>query len=379
LAGGVAHDFNNLLTVINSTAELAARSLPPASPLHTDLADIQQAGDRAAALTRQLLAFSRKQIMQPTRVELGALVGNLKHMLRRMIGEQIAVAVIGGETGCVVRADPGQLEQVVLNLAVNSRDAMPHGGALSLETRSVHLDAEFVAAHPAAHEGAYVVLAVSDTGTGMSEETKRHIFEPFFTTKETGKGTGLGLATVYGIVEQLGGFVTVESELGVGTTVRIYLPQVMPTADHEPRQSQAASLHGGSETVLVVEDENAVRRLAQRILAGAGYTVLMAVNGAHALKVLADYPGDVHLVITDVVMPGMNGSELAAHLEATGHSPRILFTSGYTDDELVQLGVTNQSVAFLAKPYSARELLDKARQELDRPASRAAGGSAVAS
>ena len=364
LAGGVAHDFNNLLTVINSSAELALAELKAGDPLREDLEEIRAAGARAAELTRQLLAFSRKQLLQPVVLNLNALVAATEKMLRRLIGEDIDLKLVPGEDLGSVKADPGQIEQVIVNLAVNARDAMPTGGKLTIETKDVELDEAYASRHAGAHPGSYVMLAMSDTGTGMDEATRARIFEPFFTTKEAGRGTGLGLSTVYGIVKQSGGYIWVHSEIGGGTTFKVYLPRVAEAArdDHAvPAQASAR----GTETVLVVEDEKALRRAASRILSSAGYTVLEAADGAEALRMMEGHAGPLHLLLTDVIMPGLSGREVAERLGALRPGLKVLFSSGYADDAILRHGVLDQSVHFIAKPYTAAALTRKVREVLD--------------
>ncbi len=361
LAGGVAHDFNNLLTVINSTAELAAMQLRPSDPLQQDLAEIRGAGTRAAGLTKQLLAFSRKQVLQPQAVNLTTLVADLQPLLQRLIGEDVALPVVLAKDLANVRVDPGQFEQVIVNLVVNARDAMPKGGTITTETRNVDVDDAYFRTHPSVQPGAYVMLALSDTGVGMDAATRQRIFEPFFTTKPPGKGTGLGLATVYGIVRQSGGSISVYSEVGKGTTFRIYLPRVADAAP-EYRPARSGVVTRGTGTVLVVEDEEALRRVAQRILLSAGYTVLVAANGEEALRLLERHDHPVDLVLTDVVMPGMSGRDLAEQIRASHGGVKILFTSGYTDDAILRHGVLDAGVNFIAKPYSVADLTRKVRE-----------------
>jgi CheY-like chemotaxis protein len=364
LAGGVAHDFNNLLTVINSYAELAVAELKEGDQLREDLKEIHAAGVRAAALTRQLLAFSRKQVLQPVVLNLSTLVAGTEKMLRRMIGEDVDLAIVPAEgLGCV-KADPGQIEQVIVNLAVNARDAMPAGGKLTIETADVEFDEVYASQHVGAHPGQYVMLAISDTGTGMDEATRSRIFEPFFTTKDVGLGTGLGLSTVYGIVKQSGGYIWVYSEVGVGTTFKIYLPRVAEAA-RDAHAVPAQTRIRGTETVLVVEDDKALRRAAKRILSTAGYAVIEAADGTEALQVMEGHEGPLHLLLTDVIMPGMSGREAAERLGALRPGLKVLFSSGYTDDSILRHGVLEQGVHFIAKPYTAAALTRKVRETLD--------------
>ena len=362
LAGGIAHDFNNLLTVINGTAELAAIDLPRESAMRRDLLQIRQAGERAAALTRQLLALSRQQILKPAIINLTSVVRGMQSMLRRLISENVQLAFRFDDSLGHIKADPSQIEQVILNLAVNAQDAMADGGTLTIETGQVYLDVAEAANHLAPRAGAYAMLAVSDTGIGMDDATRQRIFEPFFTTKEIGKGTGLGLSTVYGIVQQSDGGLFVYSEPGHGTTVKTYLPLVdEPPPAMPPLEGADQS---GTETILLVEDEPALRLLTKRILSSAGYTVLDAERGDDALALLAAHPGPVHLLLTDVVMPGMNGRELATRVTALRPAIRILFASGYTDDTIFRHGVLDDGSRFISKPYAPGELRRKIREAL---------------
>jgi two-component system cell cycle sensor histidine kinase/response regulator CckA len=365
LAGGIAHDFNNLLTVINGYGELAAECLPPGSPAREFVGEITRAGERAAGLTRQLLAFSRKAVLQPRVLDLNAVVAEMGRMLRRLIGEDVELATDLQPGLGRVSADPTQVEQVVMNLVVNARDAMPRGGKLTIETRDVELDAAYAATRPDVAPGPYVLLAVCDTGTGMTGAVMAHIFEPFFTTKEVGKGTGLGLAAVHGIVKQSGGHVAVYSEPGLGTTFKVYLPRVGPAPAREERPA-ALPLPRGRETVLLVEDEEALRGLSRRILESCGYTVLEAGIGADALRVAEEHAGPIELLVTDVVMPGMGGRELSERLTAARPGLRALYVSGYTDDAIVRHGVLAAESAFLQKPFTPAALARKVREVLDR-------------
>jgi len=364
LAGGVAHDFNNILTAIGGYSDLLLADLPPDDRRRHDVEEIHQATQRAAALTQQLLAFSRRQVLQPKVINLNALVPDIEKMLRRLIGEDILFATVLHPRLGNVRADPGQLEQVIVNLAVNARDAMSDGGRLTIETRNVELDEAYTAEHPAVKPGRYVLLAVTDTGVGMDEETKARIFEPFFTTKVRGKGTGLGLATVYGIVQQTGGHIWPYSEPGRGTTMRVYLPRVDAPADpiEHPRDAAPETLRG-SETILVVEDEAPVRAVTRQLLERNGYTVLEAPDGAAALALVDGAAGGRHidLLLTDVIMPGMSGRELAAQLNARRPNLRVLFMSGYTDDAVVRHGMLEPGLAYLEKPFRPTALLRKVR------------------
>ena len=365
LAGGIAHDFNNILTAITGYADLLLEDLGPTDSRHQDVAEIRKAADRAAGLTRQLLAFSRQQVLQPSVIDVKTLVGDLQKMLGRLLGEDVALATqLAPDTGRV-KADPGQLEQVLMNLAVNSRDAMPQGGKLTLETSNVDLSEGYAADHYPAQPGSYVMIAVSDTGTGMSEETQAHMFEPFFTTKEKGKGTGLGLATVYGIIKQSGGFIWVYSELGHGTTFKIYLPRVQESADVAKAGAARRRAARGSETVLLAEDEAPVRAVARQVLERHGYTVLEAPSAEAALDIAARYSGAIHLLLTDVIMPGLSGRELANRLADLRPEARVIFMSGYTDDAVTRHGVLEAGLAYLQKPFTPDALGQKVREVLD--------------
>jgi PAS domain S-box-containing protein len=366
LAGGVAHDFNNLLTVISSYSDLLLGDLAAEDPRRADLEEIRKAAGGAATLTRQLLAFSRKQVLEPRVLDLNAVVVGADKMLKRLIGEDIdLVSVLAPDVGAV-RADAGQIEQVIMNLAVNARDAMPDGGQLTIETSNVQLDAAYTDQHSAVGPGAYVLLSMTDTGTGMDEHTKAHIFEPFFTTKQQGKGTGLGLATVYGIVKQSGGFIWVYSELGRGTTFKIYFPRVAEPASLPATPAVPESL-GGTETVLLAEDAAAVRAVARAALTLHGYTVLEAADGRTALELGTGHEGPVHLLITDIVMPGMSGRQLADRLTERRPELKVLFVSGYTDEAITRHGILEPGIAFLQKPFTPDSLARKVREVLDAP------------
>jgi two-component system cell cycle sensor histidine kinase/response regulator CckA len=366
LAGGIAHDFNNVLSVVLSYADLLLEQLEPHDPMRDDVNEIRNAGQRAADLTRQLLMFSRQQVLQPKVLDLNEVLAGLDKMLQRMVGEDVELVLSTTQPAGRVRADPGSIEQVLMNLVVNARDAMPTGGELTIETANVVLDEEDVRAHLGARPGAHVMLIVSDTGTGMDRATQARIFEPFFTTKEQGKGTGLGLSTVFGIVHQSGGHVQVDSEPGKGTTFEVYLPRVDDEAPAARPAVPSATLRG-SETVLLVEDEDQVRVVASAILRRHGYHVLEACNVGEALLRCEQHPGTIHLLLTDVVMPQMNGPELAKRLVLARPEMRVLCMSGYTDDRIVRHGVLDAEIAYLQKPITPQSLTSKVREVLDAP------------
>ena len=355
LAGGVAHDFNNILTAIGGYSELLLERAAVDKPSLKWAREIHSASERAANLTHQLLAFSRKQHLQPRVLQLSTVVNEMDHMLRRLVGEHIHVRTISTPTLAAVRADPGQLQQVVMNLVVNARDAMPKGGQLTIETANVVFDEEYSRRQPDVASGPYVMLAVSDTGVGMSDDVKSRLFEPFFTTKPVGTGTGLGLATCHGIIKQSGGHISVYSEINHGSTFKVYLPAVEPAPKPEPAAPLLPKIQGKGETVLVVEDEPAVREFGTDVLAALGYRVLTANNGADALKRYADHPG-IDLLVTDLVMPDMGGAELAKRFRATSPELRVLFTSGYTFDGLGKNDLVGPNAAFLSKPYGTAQL-----------------------
>jgi GAF domain-containing protein/CheY-like chemotaxis protein len=365
LAGGVAHDFNNLLTVIMGRTGLLLAGLGVEKAQRPALELIQATVTRAADLTRQLLAFSRKQVLQPVVLDLNAVVSTMGEMLRRLIGEDIALVTVLNPGLGRVKADPGQVEQVIMNLAINARDAMPRGGRLTLETANVELDAGYARQHPGARPGPHVMLALSDTGGGMDAETQAHIFEPFFTTKGPGKGTGLGLATVYGVVKQSDGTIWVYSEPGRGTTFKVYLPLVEDPVEPAQGDDLAPAPLRGMETVLLVEDEDAVRDLARDVLQASGYTVLEARHGGEALRICAQHPEPIHLMLTDVVMPEMSGRELAQRLAVLRPGVKVLYMSGYTDNAVVHHGVLDPGTVFLQKPFSPTVLTRKVREVLD--------------
>jgi len=366
LAGGVAHDFNNLLTAIIGNVSLAHMKLSPSDPAAAMLVEANKAAERAATLTQQLLAFSRKQIIEPKVVNLNELISDLHAMLVRLIREDIKIQILQGKDLGAVKVDVGQFQQVLVNLVVNARDAMPDGGKIIIETSNAELDDTYCASHTYVTPGRFVMVAVSDTGNGMSEEVKAHIFEPFFTTKAKGSGTGLGLATAYGVVKQAEGFIEVYSEIGTGTTFKIYLPRVEEEASKLVGEVLPQKLWGGTETVLLVEDDDLVRGLAVRVLEESGYKVLQASNGEAAITLSRGYGGRIDLLMTDVVMPGMNGGELAKQLILHRPEMKVLFTSGYTEDVIVHHGVLDDSVSFLGKPYSPSLLARKIREVLDK-------------
>jgi nitrogen-specific signal transduction histidine kinase len=366
LAGGVAHDFNNLLTVINGHSHLIEQELKAGDPLLPRVTEIRTAGERAADLTHQLLAFSRRQLLQPRVLNLNSLIPDSLKMLKRLLGEDIEVVTILDPKLGPVKADGGQMNQVILNVAVNARDVMPQGGTLTLATRNVVLDEAFARKHLGLQPGRYVMLSISDTGCGMDAQTLSHMFEPFFTTKEPGKGTGLGLATVYGIVKQSGGSIWVDSELGRGTTLQIYLPRIderVPDTASKPAELESS---GGSETILVVEDEESVRKLICHALSTYGYKVVAAANGDEALLACERHNGPIPLMVTDVVMPQMSGRELADRLHQVHTGMLVLYISGYTDDAVIRHGLLHEPAAFLQKPFSPSALARKVRSLLDQ-------------
>ena len=366
LAGGVAHDFNNLLSVIGSYSELMLDELPADAELRTPATEIAKASDRAAALTRQLLAFSRHQVVDAHPLDLNDVVGDVQRMLRRLIGDNIELAVAPAPDPWRVLADRGQIEQVLFNLAANARDAMPRGGTLTLSTANVDLDAEFVRVNVGAVEGPHVLLGVADTGIGMDAETVSRVFEPFFTTKSAGSGSGLGLATVYGIVKRAGGFIHVESALERGTSFRIYLPRTELPAE-APVAPVLVTRPIGHERVLIVEDADPVRALAATVLQRSGYEVLDVASGEAAEHMFADPAFDVDLVLSDIVLKGMSGPQFAARLRTLRPSTRVLFMSGYADDTVLAYGAIDVNRAFLPKPFTPESLASKVRDVLDAP------------
>jgi two-component system cell cycle sensor histidine kinase/response regulator CckA len=365
LSGGIAHDFNNLLGVIIGYIQVMKRNLVPGQPSYEYAEEIEKAGQRAVSLTRQLLAFSRQQVLEPVILNLNTRVSDMEKMLPRLIGEDIQLNLILDPVIGQVKADPGQIEQVVMNLVVNARDAMPDGGNLTILTANAELDAAFARAHPGSVEGQYVMLAVTDTGTGMDPETQTQIFEPFFTTKGRDKGTGLGLATVYGVVKQSNGYITVNSEIGKGASFKIYLPRIDQPVASKSESIQAPLTMRGSETILLVEDAAPLRLLAQLFLKENGYQVLTAADGADAQQIAAQNRGPIHLLLTDVVMPGINGRVLAERLASRHPAMKVLYMSGYTDSFIAGHGVLEEGIHLLHKPFTEEVLMRKIRELLD--------------
>ena len=364
LAGGVAHDFNNLLTIINSCSEVLLTCTLPAEKQQDFLREIRRAGERASSLTRQLLAFSRKQLLQPVELDLNGLILETEDMFRRLIGKNIDLATTLDPAGAWIKADPGQIDQVIINLVVNARDAMPTGGFLTIETQNVELDQDYARKHPESQPGNYVMLAVTDSGCGMDEVTRSKIFEPFFTTKEPGKGTGLGLATVQGIVKQSGGSIEVYSEVGRGTTFKVYLPRIEVPVSSGKSLPGPSFIPRGTETILLAEDEPAVRAAVRLVLESSGYTVLEASSGEEAVQICQQHQGPIHLLMTDVVMPKMSGRQLAELVLALLPKIKVLYSSGYTDDAVVHHGVLEAGMAFLQKPFTPMVLARKVREVL---------------
>jgi len=365
LAGGVAHDFNNMMTVVIGYSEFLLSTLKKGEVEYKCVGEIMKAGKKAASLTQQLLAFSRKQVFQPHVVNLNALITDLEKMLKRLIGEDIDLQLDLDSKLGAVRADPGQMDQITMNLAVNARDAMPRGGKITIETANVELDEEYCRLHMAVQPGAYIMLAVSDTGIGMDKETQSRIFEPFFSTKEEGKGTGLGLSTVYGIVKQSFGNIWVYTEPGHGTTFKIYFPRIEEATEAREKEEASEKIFRGSETILLVEDEEMVRDLAYKVLAEMGYTVLAASNGEEALQICERHKGPIHLMLTDVVMPKMSGKELAESSVRRHPELKVLYMSGYTDNSVIRNGMLEPGVNFVQKPFTPLSLTKKVREVLD--------------
>jgi two-component system cell cycle sensor histidine kinase/response regulator CckA len=364
LTGGIAHDFNNILTTIIGNAEIMLGSLPKGDHLREETEEIRAAGERAADLIGQLLAFSRKQVLQPTIMSLNDTVHDMDRMFRRIIGEDIELRTILAPDLGLVEADQGQMEQVIMNLVVNARDAMPRGGKITIETANVELDEEYARSHIAVIPGSFVMMSVSDTGVGMTKEIQEHVFEPFFTTKEKGKGTGLGLSTVYGIVKQSKGSIWVYTELGKGTTFKIYLPRAERLISEKKKKDKKAEALTGSETILVVEDDAMVRKFAERVLKGFGYRILIAANGDEAVSIAGEYEGPIDLMLTDVVMPGMSGEDLENRLKASKPGIKVLYMSGYTDDAIVHHGILDKGKIFLQKPFTIESLGRKVKEAL---------------
>ncbi len=364
VVGGVAHEFNNLLSVVLSYTDMVISTLRPDDPLCADMTEIRTAGHHAASLTRQLLSFGRNQVLQPRVLDVNQVIGGMERMTARLLGASHKLVLVPAVDLAPVKADQGQLEQVVLNLAVNGRDAMPHGGGLTIETANVELDVDYTREHPGVEPGHYVMLSVTDTGEGMGSATQARIFEPFFTTKEKGKGTGLGLWVVFGIVEQYGGHVTVHSQPGTGTTFKVFLPRAHGSVEAAPAAEQLTAAAGGSETILLVEDEDQVRAVARAILRRAGYHVLEAPNGGEALLICEKHSGQIDLLLTDVVLPHMSGRELAERITPLRPATKVLLMSGYTEDVSVHDGVLHSEVAFLQKPFTPEALARKVREIL---------------
>jgi two-component system, cell cycle sensor histidine kinase and response regulator CckA len=365
LAGGVAHDFNNLLTVITGYSQMSMEETAPGSSLHEHAQQVYEASQRAAALTRQLLAFSRQQVLQPQVVSLNKILESMQKMLSRLIGEDIRVRTICSKELALVKVDPAQIEQVILNLSINARDAMPKGGQLTLETDRAELDESYTKDHPWVKPGVYMRLTVSDNGVGMDEKTQARIFEPFFTTKETGKGTGLGLSMVYGVVKQSGGHIMVYSEPGHGTTFKLYFPIVDKLEEGREGKLKAAAQRRGEETILIVEDDQALRELAKNILANQGYKVFAAQNPEEVREICKTHGTKIDLLLTDVIMPQMSGKDVAQMCTATIPTLKVLYMSGYTSDVIMHHGVLEEGLAFLQKPFTPVSLTAKVREVLD--------------
>jgi two-component system cell cycle sensor histidine kinase/response regulator CckA len=368
LAGGVAHEFNSILTAIIGQSELMLDDLPAGSPLRKSAAEIRKAASRAATLTRQLLAYGRKQFLKPETLDLNRVMASMDGMFHHLMGGDVDMQIIPARGLQAVKADAGQIEQVIMNMAINARDAMPNGGKLTLETANVTFDQESVGRYPELQEGDYVMLAITDTGRGMSAEVKARVFEPFFSTKEVGQGTGLGLSTCYGIIKQSGGHISVYSELARGATFKIYLPQVDQETKIRLQRRDSPALPCGTETILLVEDDPALREMAATLLRRLGYNVLAAANGIEALSLKQQRDiGHVDLLFTDVVMPHMSGKELAERVKALYPHTKILFTSAYTENSIIHQGVLNKGMALLQKPFTPSALAHKLRELLDQP------------
>ena len=368
LAGGIAHDFNNLLMTIKGCSEILLQECDAQDPRREEAEEIQKAAERATSLTRQLLAFGRRQILQPQVLDLNKVVTNMNKMLQRVIGEDIQLLTVLEPKLRPVKVDPGQIEQVIMNLAVNARDAMPRGGRLTIETANVFLDEDYAQRHVSVKPGSYVMLAVSDNGCGMDQETQSHLFEPFFTTKEKGKGTGLGLSTVYGIVKQSGGNIWAYSELGRGTTFKIYLPMVTQAVKEKYERTERRRISArGTETILLVEDEKAVRMMIRKTLESKGYTVLEAQHGQEALDICEHYSGPIHLMVTDVVMPEMTGMELVKRIKQLYPEMKVLYMSGYNSDRVtIDCENLGKGIEFIQKPFTVYKLARKVREVLDK-------------
>jgi nitrogen-specific signal transduction histidine kinase/CheY-like chemotaxis protein len=369
LAGGLAHDFNNILGVVLGYGEQTLQTLSPEAAERRYVQRMVEAGNRAARLVQQLLAFSRKQVLQPRIINLNSVVVEMKQLLERLAGEDVEISVKLDSNLGSVKADPAQMERVIMNLAVNARDAMPEGGKLILETANAELDASYINRHTAAVAGKYVMLAISDTGVGIDKEIQSKIFDPFFTTKASGKGTGLGLATVYGIVNQSGGYVWVYSEMGKGATFKIYLPLVEAKPEPIFLQPVAFQSPTGSETILVVEDDKLLREFICEVLGSSGYSVLAASNGNEALELVAQHKGAIHLLLTDVVMPGMSGRALSTQLLSAQPKLKVLYMSGYTENAIVHHGVLDRGVQLIQKPFTIGSLARKVREILEEKTS----------
>ncbi len=365
LAGGVAHDFNNLLTVITGYGQMMLNRLQPGEPMYGDMEEVLSAANRAALLTNQLLAFSRRRVAEPKIFDLNLVVGTMEKMLQRLIGDDIVLTSALAAQAGMIKADPGQIEQVIMNLVVNARDAMPRGGKIAIETANQDLDSAYARIHLGVSPGRYVMLAVSDTGRGMTEEVRRRIFEPFFTTKEPGKGTGLGLSTVYGIVKQSGGEIWVYSEPDRGTTFKLYFPLAQADEEIAKRRPSQSRLRRGVETILLVEDDAEVRTMVRRILLQQGYHILEAPDGAEAVRVAGGHPAQIHLLLTDVVMAQMSGRELATALTHARPDMKVLYMSGYTDNAAIQIGELEPGMQFIQKPFRPDSLIRKIREVLD--------------